>query len=136
MADSNYWDKFWRRGRISRRQLLRGTALAGSGLAVAAVVGCGGEESGPPSSSSGGDNGGGNGSDPLTALEGQAVYPNDGRREFTYPTDNSGRGSTLVYIGFDPVVLDRYDPHQTQFGPMYANQSAIFSKLYMYKSHE
>ncbi|TMB95119.1 MAG: ABC transporter substrate-binding protein, partial [Chloroflexi bacterium] len=44
-------------------------------------------------------------------------------------------GGTLTYIGFDPVVLDRYDPHQTQFGPMYSNLAAVFSKLYMYKSH-
>ena len=34
------------------------------------------------------------------------------------------------------MVLDRYDPHQTQFGPMYSNQSAVFSKLYRYASHE
>jgi ABC-type transport system substrate-binding protein len=109
--------------------------LAGGGFAVAAVVGCGGEEAGQQ----GGDGNGGGGTtadDPLNALVGEEVTPNDGRREFVYPEDDSGRGGTLVYIGFDPVVLDRYDPHQTQFGPMYANQSAIFSKLYMYASHE
>ena len=33
------------------------------------------------------------------------------------------------------MVLDRHDPHQTQFGPMYANLSSVFSKLYMYQSH-
>jgi len=38
MADeSPYWSKFWAR-RVSRRRLLTGTALAGSGLAAAAVV--------------------------------------------------------------------------------------------------
>ena len=132
MAESNYWDKFMRRGRLSRRQLLRGTAVTGGGLAVAAMVGCSGEEAGQ----SGPGGAGTSEDDVLNVLNESAVYPNDGRREFVYPEDDSGRGNTLVYIGFDPVVLDRYDPHQTQFGPMYANQSAIFSKLYRYASHE
>ena len=44
-------------------------------------------------------------------------------------------GGILRFQGFDPVVLDRHDPHQTQFGPMYANLSSVFSKLYMYQSH-
>ena len=118
-TDSNYWTR-----RFSRRRLLAGgTGLAG-GLAVASVVGCGG---GSESTTSGGGN-------RQTVLN-AAVYPNDGRRIFT-PAPQNSRGGTLTYIGFDPVVLDRFDPHQTQFGPMYANQSAIFSKLYMYKSHE
>jgi ABC-type transport system substrate-binding protein len=132
MSESNYWDKFMRRGRLSRRQLLHGTALTGGGLAVAAMVGCSSAE--PGTTGTGGP--GTTGDDPLSSLDGEAVSPNDGRREFVYPQDDSGRGGTLVYIGFDPVVLDRYDPHQTQFGPMYANQSAIFSKLYHYASHE
>ena len=51
-----------------------------------------------------------------------------------WPPDDSA--AHLTYIGFDAVVLDRYDPHQTQFGPMYSNQSAVFSKLYRYASHE
>ncbi len=124
---AEYWDKFWRK-RISRRRLMTGTALAGSGLAVGAVVGCGGESSGGA--------GGGSGTNPLERIEQFNVQPNDARREMVWPTDDKGRGKTLVYIGFDPVVLDRYDPHQTQFGPMYANQSAVFSKLYMYRSHQ
>jgi len=127
---AEYWDKFWRK-RLSRRRLMTGTALAGSGLALGAVVGCGGESSGPPE----GTGAGTSGADPLAALEQYNVQPNDARRATVFPEDDSGRGGTLVYIGFDPVVLDRYDPHQTQFGPMYANQSAVFSKLYMYKSH-
>ncbi len=58
----------------------------------------------------------------------------DARRE-VIPAPADMRGGTLRYQGFDPVVLDRYDPHQTQFGPMYANLSSVFSKLYMYASH-
>ena len=60
--------------------------------------------------------------------------PVDGRQEFVH--DGVTTGDFLTYIGFDAVVLDRYDPHQTQFGPMYSNQSAMFSKLYRYASHE
>ncbi len=118
-TDSNYWTR-----RFGRRRLLAGGAGLAGGLAVASVVGCGG---GSESTTSGGGN-------RQTVLN-AAVYPNDGRRTFT-PAPQTSHGGTLTYIGFDPVVLDRFDPHQTQFGPMYANQSALFSKLYMYKSHE
>ena len=43
MASSEYWDKFWRR-RVSRRGVLKGAALSASGLAVAGIVGCGGDD--------------------------------------------------------------------------------------------
>jgi ABC-type transport system substrate-binding protein len=128
MDESNYWDKFWRR-RVSRRRLMGSAVMAGGGLAVAGIVGCGGESSGPKSSSGATRNASGG----LSGIK--ATYPNDGRQTFT-PAPQSSHDGRLTYIGFDPVVLDRYDPHQTQFGPMYANQSAVFSKLYMYKSHE
>ena len=132
MAESSYWDRF-RRGRISRRRLLAGGAAAGGALAAAAIVGCGSESSGPKQTN--GDSGATDGGDPLAALQQYAPTVFDARQEVV-PAPANSRGGTLVYIGFDPVVLDRYDPHQTQFGPMYANQSAVFSKLYMYKSHE
>ena len=126
MSDSNYWDKFWRR-RLSRRRLISGTLLTGGGLAAAAMVGCGGAETGPDDDD-----------DDTSAVANEFLaLPNDipqidGRRPF----DPGQPGGTLTYIGFDAVVLDRYDPHQTQFGPMYSNLSAVFSKLYMYASHE
>lgn len=127
MEEPTYWNRFWRR-RVSRRRLLAGTALAGSGLAAAAVAGCGGASPGP-----GTGTGAAGGKNPIDLIEG--TYPNDGRRTFT-PAPADSRGGSLVYIGFDAVVLDRYDPHQTQFGPMYSNTSAVFSKLYRYASHE
>jgi|FLYL01.1.fsa_nt_gi ABC-type transport system substrate-binding protein len=129
-AESNYWDKFWRR-RLSRRRLLGTTLVTGTGLAAGAFVGCGGEESGPPSGT-GGPSGETVGEQYLNIPFEQPV---DGRREFV-PAPPDSRGGFLTYIGFDAVVLDRYDPHQTQFGPMYSNQSAVFSKLYRYASHE
>ncbi|MDO8614161.1 MAG: ABC transporter substrate-binding protein [Dehalococcoidia bacterium] len=132
MEESTYWAKFWR-GRVSRRRLLGGAALAGGGLAAAGIVGCGGEKSGPQGT--GGPTKSGGAPSSLSDPAMKAEYPNDGRRQFT-PAPADSRGGGIRYVGFDPVVLDRYDPHQTQFGPMYANQSAVFSKLYMYKSHE
>jgi peptide/nickel transport system substrate-binding protein len=113
---------------------LTGAALGTGAVAAAAVVGCGGEEPGPRDGETRtpGGSPGGAGEDFL-GLEPEK--PNDGRRVFE-PAPPDMRGGTLRYIGFDAVVLDRYDPHQTQFGPMYANLSAVFSKLYMYASHE
>jgi peptide/nickel transport system substrate-binding protein len=110
---------------------MSGAALMGSGIAVAGVVGCGGEESGNTSDGNGGG-GVGAGEDFLKI---PFETPVDGRRQFT-PAPADSRGDFLTYIGFDAVVLDRYDPHQTQFGPMYSNLSAVFSKLYRYQSHE
>ncbi|HUF53338.1 MAG TPA: ABC transporter substrate-binding protein [Dehalococcoidia bacterium] len=43
MASSEYWNRFWRR-RMSRRGLLKGTAVGASGLVVAGVVGCGDDD--------------------------------------------------------------------------------------------
>lgn len=136
MADeSKYWDKFWQR-KVNRRRLLSGTALAGTGLAAAGVVGCGSEDEGPKPS---GGTGGASGDTGLTAGDRYLALdfprPVDGRGTFV-PAPADSRGGLLTYIGFDAVVLDRYDPHQTQFGPMYSNQSAVFSKLYRYASHE
>ncbi|HEV8575120.1 MAG TPA: ABC transporter substrate-binding protein [Dehalococcoidia bacterium] len=128
MEEPTYWNRFWRR-RLSRRRLLSSAALTGGGLAAAAVVGCGGDESGTETSTGGGAVAG-LGDD----LEGEVPEFIDARRE-AIPAPEGSRGGTLRYQGFDPVVLDRHDPHQTQFGPMYANLSSVFSKLYMYTSH-
>ena len=131
MEEPNYWNRFWRR-RLSRRRLLTGTALTGGGLAAAAVVGCGGDESG--STDGGGTTDGGDAPGLGEDLESEVPEFIDARRE-AIPAPDGMTGGTLRYQGFDPVVLDRHDPHQTQFGPMYANLSSVFSKLYMYRSH-
>ena len=137
-SDDKYWDKFWRK-KVGRRRLISNAALAGGGLAAAAVVGCGGESTEPPERTPGVTNS--DGSTPVSGNQGDIFLglpfktPVDGRQEFV-PAPEDSRGGFLTYIGFDAVVLDRYDPHQTQFGPMYSNQSAVFSKLYRYASHE
>ena len=125
MEEPTYWNRFWRR-RLSRRRLLTGAAQAGSGAATAALVGCGGDDS---SSNIDGTRESPGARDDLGAEE---II--DARRPVE-PAPANMRGGTIRSQGFDPVVLDRHDPHQTQFGPMYANLSAVFSKLYMYRSH-
>jgi len=143
MAESAYWTQFWTK-KVNRRRLLAGTALTGTGLAAAAAVGCSSATPGPGDGGTGGATGGGGGGD-INAIV--SVDPVDARRVLTPGPDGGysdvplevppedSRSGTLTYIGFDAVVLDRYDPHQTQFGPMYSNLSSIFSKLYMYASH-
>ena len=52
--------------------------------------------------------------------------------------DGSGDGggaNVLRYQGYDALVLDSFDPHHTQFGPLYSGHSAVFSKLFKYRSH-
>ncbi len=44
--DSSYWARHWRK-RLTRRTLLRSTAVGAGGLAAAAVVGCGDDDEGP-----------------------------------------------------------------------------------------
>jgi ABC-type transport system substrate-binding protein len=46
-----------------------------------------------------------------------------------------GGSNVLRYTGYDALVLDSFDPHHTQFGPLYSGHSAVFSKLYKYSSH-
>src|SRR5437870_13772201 len=125
MAEATYWNRCWRR-RLSRRRLLTGAALTGSGLAAAVVVGCGGDESGTDNTKSDGGGEGGLGEDP----ESQVPQFIDARREVV-PAPADMRGGTLRFQSFDHVVLDRHDPHQSQFGPRYANLSPATSKFHM-----
>lgn len=46
MKDTGYWGRYWNR-KMNRRRLLRGTAVGATGLAAAAVVGCGDDEEAP-----------------------------------------------------------------------------------------
>jgi len=125
MAESDYWKNFWRK-RLSRRRLLGGAVLGGSGLAAAAVVGCGGS-----GTTSGG--GGGNRTPTTDEFIDSDIPIHDARRPFEAPGTT---GDILRFAGFDALVLDTFDPHQTQFGPLYSGHAAVFSKLYKYVSHK
>jgi peptide/nickel transport system substrate-binding protein len=126
MEGPTYWDRFWRQ-RLGRRRLLANAALTGSALAAAGLVGCGGDDSS--------SNGGGGAADAGSRGDDLGAEEIIDARRPVEPAPPDMRGGTIRSQGFDPVVLDRHDPHQTQFGPMYANLSSVFSKLYAYKSH-
>ncbi|MDO8614006.1 MAG: ABC transporter substrate-binding protein [Dehalococcoidia bacterium] len=125
MAESSYWKNFWRK-RVTRRRLMGGVVLGGGGLAAATIVGCGG---GGTTTSTGGTAG-----SPSAGGEGNPsdIPIHDARRPFEAPGTTGGM---LRYTGFDALVLDTFDPHLTQFGPLYSGHSAVFSKLYKYVSH-
>src|SRR5262249_801787 len=118
MEEPKYWNRFWRR-RMSRRGIITSAALGGAGRAAAAVVGCGSSNDKGGEQGGGATNNGGNqgGYDTGEDLVKDAVDPYDARRQLTAPPGATGKGGYLRYQGFDAVVLDRFDPHQTQFGP-------------------
>ncbi|MEX2238185.1 MAG: ABC transporter substrate-binding protein [Dehalococcoidia bacterium] len=130
----NYWQRLHRK-RMSRRRILGSAAAGGVGLAGLAIVGCGDD-----------DDGGG-----ATATEGEepteeaTVAPGDDDEPTAEPTEEvvdpgagldlepvGTTGGTYRYFGFDALTLDSYDPHQTQFGPIYNLHSAVFSKVLTY----
>jgi peptide/nickel transport system substrate-binding protein len=82
MADSTYWNRFWRR-RISRRGLIGGAAVGAAGLGAAALVGC--------NSSGGGGNG--NGGPDAGVAEGTPV-----------PGGTITIGRTIASLGIDPHI--------------------------------
>ena len=125
MAESSYWKSFWRR-RITRRRLIGGAMVGGAGLATAGIIGCG--DSGTTTTTTDG------GASPTSGGDqSQSDIPiHDARRPFEAPGTT---GEILRFTGFDALVLDTFDPHLTQFGPLYSGHSAVFSKLFKYVSH-
>ncbi len=130
MAEPNYWKNFWRK-RITRRRLMGGAMVGGTGLAAAAIVGCGG---GTTTTTGGGTSGAGtdDGEGRFPGFRASDIPVHDARRPFEAPGTTGG---FLRLAGFDALVLDTFDPHQTQFGPLYSGHSTVFSKLYKYASH-
>jgi ABC-type transport system substrate-binding protein len=52
------------------------------------------------------------------------------------PAPEGSRGGMIRFFGYDALVFDTLDPHQTQFGPTYNGHSSVFSKILMYLSHD
>lgn len=115
----NYWDKI-QASRITRRRMLAGTAVVGASAAAAVVVGCGGGSSTPKTPAASG------GKTPA----GSATQPPAGASLQTAAAKT--RGGIYRSFTFDALALDTYDPHQTQFGPMYNMHAAVFSKVLQY----
>ena len=86
MAESTYWNRFWRR-RISRRAVLGAGAVTALGAASAAVLGC----------NSGGGNGNGNG-------DGNGVGNTPEALLTPVAGGNVTQGRLLNALGIDPHV--------------------------------
>jgi peptide/nickel transport system substrate-binding protein len=121
MTESNYW-KRWNKRRLSRRRLLAGAASVGTGLAALSLVGCGGDEEAAVTA---------------TPAASPGVTPTPTATPFPLEAVKAGsRGGVLRFYGFDAMTLDTYDPHQTQFGPIFSMHGAVFSKLLKYMEYD
>jgi ABC-type transport system substrate-binding protein len=120
MEEPNYWTR-WAKRRLSRRRMLQGAAGIGAGLAAASVVGCGGGGEEGPAATTG----------PSGTPAGTGTAAATGTPAALEPAKT--RGGTLRWFGYDPLTLDTIDPHQTQLGPVYNMQGAVFSKVLQYE---
>jgi ABC-type transport system substrate-binding protein len=132
MEGSAYWSR-WAKRRLSRRRLLAGAAGAGAGLAALSLVGCGGGEEGTSPTP---------GASPAASPVGSAVATAAGEPGTVFHRWGDGPHPALVAatasggvhrcFGYEPMTLDTFDPHQTQFGPTYSMHSLVFSKVLKY----
>jgi len=133
MDEPNYWTR-WSKRRLSRRRLLTGAAGVGAGLAALSVVGCGGGDEGPSPSPEASPGASPVGSPAATATTGAAsnVYHRWGVGPPPPLEPAKTRGGIQRWFGFEPMPLDTFDPHQTQFGPTASTHSVVFSKVLKY----
>ena len=110
MQRDNYWRKV-HDARVSRRKMLKAGAALGAGAVGIAIVGCGGDDKGGGAKTS-------------TGTSSPAATP-----QAAQSTPVKTKGGIYRSFTFDALALDSFDPHQTQFGPMYNMHSAIFSKV-------
>jgi peptide/nickel transport system substrate-binding protein len=113
MQRDNYWRKV-HDARVSRRKVLKAGAVLGAGAAGIAIAGCGGDDKG-------------GGTKTGTGTSSPAATP-----QAAQSTPVKTKGGIYRSFTFDALALDSFDPHQTQFGPMYNMHSAIFSKVLQY----
>ncbi|HWO73238.1 MAG TPA: hypothetical protein VNN21_06740, partial [Dehalococcoidia bacterium] len=104
MVVGSYWQRFGR-VRVTRRRLLLASAMT----VAWGVAGC--RES--------------NRIPPLDVTPGSTPSPRARVSE-------GSRGGIFRAFNFDALALDTFDPHQTQFGPLYNMHSAVFSKVLKY----
>jgi len=108
------------RTRRSRRWVLRAAAGAAGATGLAAA-GCNGGKSKPATPAP---------SDTETGVPGTSVQPSA-----TVPAGIQS-GNTLRYTGFvvSENAAGRFDPHKTQVGPVYGQQSLVMSRLLTYEN--
>jgi peptide/nickel transport system substrate-binding protein len=127
---NTHWQKL-SRARLSRRRLLTRAAGIGGGLAALSLAGCGDGE-GRPSGASPTTGASGQGS-PQPAVGG--VYHRWGAGPPPPLEPVKTRGGILRWFGYEAITLDTFDPHQSQFGPIFSTHSAVFSKLLKYEDN-
>jgi peptide/nickel transport system substrate-binding protein len=124
---NTYWKKL-SRARLSRRRLLARTAGIGGGLAALSLASCNEKEERPP------------GASPTTGPAAQgSPQPAVGGVLHRWGADPppplepiKTRGGTLRWFGSEAITLDTFDPHQSQFGPIFSTHAAVFSKILKY----
>ena len=131
MDESNYWQRLAAR-RLTRRRLLAGAAGVGGGLAALSLVGCGGggEEKTPSGSASPGAT---SAASPSATPSSSRVFHRWGDGPHPPLEPAKTRGGVLRWFGAEAITLDTFDPHQTQFGPLFSTHAAVFSKVLKYR---
>ena len=95
--DSNYW----KRGRVSRRSMLRGAAVGTAGVAGAVLIGCGSDD-GDGTATATAEGGGGDGGGGASATATEAAASGGPKRG----------GKLTLHMGTEPRSLD---PHFETF---------------------
>jgi peptide/nickel transport system substrate-binding protein len=113
--------------------VLTRAAGVGAGLAALSLVGCGGGDDGTTPTP---------GASPAASPTGSAATATTGEPGQLFHRWGDGphpalvaataRGGVNRGFGYEPMTLDTFDPHQTQFGPTYSMHSLVFSKILKY----
>jgi peptide/nickel transport system substrate-binding protein len=107
VRSKGHWTRLDRRA-VSRRRFLSGATALGVGAAGVALAACGGGE------------------EEVTRPETSPTPGTGGLEPVTTP------GSFLRSYSYEAFPADTFDPHQTQFGPIYDLHSCLFSKVLKY----
>src|SRR3989304_1148127 len=127
MDTSNYWQ------RLAAPRPFRGGVLGvgGGRAALSRGGGGGGGEEKPPSGSP--SPGATEAASPSGTPATSRIYHRwgDGPHPPLEPVKT--RGGFLRWFGLEAITLDTFDPHQTQFGPLFSTHAAVFSKVLKYR---
>jgi ABC-type transport system substrate-binding protein len=130
MEESTHWKKLSTH-RLSRRRLLTRAAGIGGGLAALSLAGCNEKEKSPSGASP--TTGAAVQGSPQPAVGGVFHRWGAGPPPPLEPVKT--RGGILRWLGNEAITLDTLDPHQSQFGPIFATHAFIFSKILKYQDN-